>query len=375
MGVRFWVRRILHRRDSIGAGKVVLLPLALLGKAYGSLMTTRRALYRSGFFPSVHAGVPTVCVGNVTVGGTGKTPLVAEICRILQELGARPAVLTRGYRGRLRGRIAAVSDGTRVLLDPATAGDEPVLLAERLRNVPVMAGADRRLSSAEAIRRFGVNVLVMDDGFQHLRLRRDLNIVVVDATRPFGNTHCLPRGTLREPLAALADAHLFVLSRTDLVDAERKVRLKEELAALNPSAPIIETVHAPDVMRDPATGELRETAWLRGRKVVGFAGIGNPEAFFGELSRLGATVVETVAFPDHHPYSAADVARLAKWAGLTNAEALVTTEKDGMRLRPFLPLPVPVWTVGIQMDLGAGEAVLRRELAALLKAHAESPAG
>lgn len=375
MGVRFWVRRILHRRDSIGVGKVVLLPLALAGRAYGSLMTARRALYRSGFFHSTYAGVPTVCVGNVTVGGTGKTPLVAEVCRILQELGAHPAVLTRGYRGRLKGRIAAVSDGRHVLLDPATAGDEPVLLAERLRNVPVMAGADRRLSSAEAVRRFGVDVLVMDDGFQHLRLKRDLNIVVVDATRPFGNRHCLPRGTLREPLAALADAHLFVLSRTDLVDAERKVRLKEELAALNPRAPILETVHAPDVMRDPATGELRGTDWLRGRKVIGFAGIGNPEAFFGELSRLGATLVETVPFPDHHPYTIADVARLAKWAGLTNAEALVTTEKDGMRLRPFLPLPVPVWTVGIQMDLGAGEAVLREKLASLLVNRGAASAG
>jgi len=366
MAVRLWIRELLHRKDSGFFGKLALYPLAGAGLLYGAIQKLRRSLYKSGALRSYHAGVPTICVGNITVGGTGKTPLVAEVCRLLREMGVKPAVVTRGYRGSLKGRLSVVSNGKRVLLDPTEAGDEPVLLAWELPGVPVIAGADRRASSALARERFGAQAIVMDDGFQHLRLRRDMNIVVVDATRPFGSGHCLPRGILREPLGALAAADLFVLSRSDRVEPSRLAALKKRLGEKNPDALILEAVHAPSAVRDLYTDELRPLDTLVGRKVLAFAGIGYPEAFFLELRDLGAKVVESVPFPDHHPFSREDIDRLVKWSSLTNAEALVTTEKDGVRLKPFLPFPRAVWTVTIHMALGeAGTDLLAKHLARL----------
>ncbi len=351
MGLYFWVQELLRHPARGWAGKILLAPLVALGWLYGQGQAVRRWAYRRGFLASFRPPVPVISVGNVTAGGTGKTPCVEAICRLLLAAGLRPAVLSRGYGGRRRGPWAAVSDGTDLLLGPEGAGDEPVLLARRLPGVPVLVGADRRQTARAAVARFGAEVLVLDDGFQHLRLARDLDVVTLDARHPFGNGHCFPRGLLREAPRALAGADLVLVTRTRRSHPQRLAALHAEVGRLNPRAPFLRTAHAPLAVADLVTGELSPLERLRGLKVLAFAGIGTPEVFFQELEELGARVLEAVPYRDHHPFTRADLQQLERWAGLMNAQALVTTEKDGVRLAPFLPTAVPLLALRIEMAI------------------------
>lgn len=364
MGLYFLVRDLLTRPAVASWARLLLWPLAALGWVYGKVGAGRRRAYGRGWLRAWRAPVPVISVGNVTVGGTGKTPCVQAVCRVLAEAGLRPAVLSRGYGGRLPGPWATVSDGERVLLAPEQAGDEPVLLAQSLPGVPVLVGPDRRVTAREAVSRYGAQVLVLDDGFQHLKLARDLDIVAVDVTNPWGNGHCLPRGLLREPLSALAEAGLLVLTRTGRADARRVEAVGRAVHRRNHLAPILPTAHAAAAVVDLNAGGREPVARLKDLKVLAFAGIATPPVFFADLTALGARVVEAVPYPDHHPYTAADVKKLVEWAGLVNAQALVTTEKDAVRLAPFLPLPLPVLALGIEFRVTEGEDVFRRKVLA-----------
>lgn len=349
MELYFWLQDLLKHPARSLPGRVLLAPLAVLGWVYGRAQAGRRWAYRRGLLSSFRAGVPVISVGNVTAGGTGKTPCVEAICRLLLAEGVRPAVLSRGYGGRLRGAWAAVSDGRELLLGAEVAGDEPLLLARRLPGVPVLVGADRRQTARAAVEQFGAEVLVLDDGFQHLRLVRDLDIVTLDARHPFGNGHCFPRGLLREFPRALAAADLVLVTRTRRSHPQRLETLRAEVGRLNPRAPVLRTTHAPLAVADLVTGDLRPLEVLRDLKVLAFAGIGTPEVFFQELEELGARVLEAVPYRDHHPFTRADLAQLERWAGLMNAQALITTEKDGVRLAPFLPAAIPTLALRIEM--------------------------
>ncbi|MBI5016717.1 MAG: tetraacyldisaccharide 4'-kinase [Deltaproteobacteria bacterium] len=359
MGLYFLIQDLLTR-PAVGVGaRLLLLPLTAAGWLYGRVGGLRRWAYRRGVLQAFRAPVPVISVGNVTAGGTGKTPCVEAVCRILLEAGLKPAVLSRGYGGRIPGPWAAVSDGETVLLPPEQAGDEPVLLARRLPGVAVLVGRDRRTTAREAVARYGAEVLVLDDGFQHLRLARDLDIVAVDVTNPWGNGHCLPRGLLRERPAALADAGLVLLTRTGRVDARRIDAVSGAVRRWNRRSPMLPSTHTPASLVDLAGGPPRPVTDLAGWKVLAFAGIANPAAFFQDLEALGARVVEAIPFPDHHPYTAADVQKLTEWAGLVHAQAAVTTEKDGVRLVPFLPQPLPILALGIELRVREGEEVFR----------------
>lgn len=362
MGIYFLVKDLLSR-PAVGPGaRLVLLPLTVAGWLYGWLATARRWAYRHGVFRAYRAPVPVLSVGNVTVGGTGKTPCVDAVCRILLEAGLKPAVLSRGYGGKIPGPWAAVSDGLEVLLNPEQAGDEPVLLARRLPGVPVLVGRDRRVTAREAVARFGAEVLVLDDGLQHLRLARDLDIVAVDVTNPWGNGHCLPRGLLREPLEALAAADLVLLTRAGRAEPGRVEAVSRVVRRFSREAPVLPSTHASARIVDLHGGETQPTQILAGLKVLAFAGIANPSAFFQDLEALGARVVEAVPFADHHAYTAADVKKLAEWAGLVNAQAAITTEKDGVRLAPFLPLALPTLALGIELEVLDGQEVFRSKV-------------
>ncbi len=368
MGLYFWVKDLLSRPALGWVSRLGLGPLAAAAWAYGRVQAARRWAYRRGLVPSWRAGAPVISVGNILVGGTGKTPCVEAVCRMLQDAGRRPAVISRGYGGRFDGPWAAVSDGDRVLMSPADAGDEPVLLADRLPGVPVLVGRDRRRPAREAVDRYGADVLVLDDGFQHLRLRRDLDVVTVDVRNPLGNGHCLPRGLLREGPSALADADVVLLTRTRGVAPDRIASVRRDLARYAPEAPILCTGHVPVGLVDLATGEQRPLDELVGRKVLAFAGIGYPGPFFREVEALGARVLEAVPFPDHHPYTRADLDQLERWSGLMNAQILVTTEKDAVRLRPLLPLRLPVLALRIAFQVDGDPTPLRdRVLGALAR--------
>ncbi|MEW6490514.1 MAG: tetraacyldisaccharide 4'-kinase, partial [Thermodesulfobacteriota bacterium] len=348
-GLYFWVRDVLSRRAVGWAAQVLFLPLTLPAWGYGKAQALRRWAYRRRILRAEHPGVPVISVGNIAAGGTGKTPCVETICRVLLEAGLRPAVLSRGYKGSLRGGTGVVSDPDGVLLSPEEAGDEPVLLARRLPGVPVLVGRDRRATARLAAERFGVEVVVLDDGFQHLGLARDLDVVLLDARRPFGNGHCFPRGLLREAPGALAEADLVLLTRTRRADSQGVDDVRAAVRRHNLTAPVLPTAHTPRQVVDVATGEAGPLERLRGLKVLAFAGIGTPEAFFRELGDLGAKVLQSVPFPDHHRYTPADLEQVLTWARLMNAQALVTTEKDGVRLLAHLPLPLPVLATRIEM--------------------------
>lgn len=366
MGPYFWAKDLLSRPSAGGPAGVLLAPLALAGWVYGRVQAVRRQAYRRGWLPSVRVSVPVVSVGNVTAGGTGKTPCVQTVCRLLQQRCVRPAVLSRGYGGSLGGAVAAVSDGEQVLLGPDQAGDEPVLLANTLPGVPVVVGARRSQSARLAIEALGAEVLVLDDGFQHLRLARDLDLVMVDARVPFANGHCFPRGLLRESPRALRAADLVVLTRTRRVEPRRIEATRREVEVYLDGRPVLTAAHLPVALVDLANGAVHPLERLAGLKILAAAGIGQPELFFQDLKDLGAEVLQTVPYPDHHRFSTQEVTQLDQWAGLMRADAVVTTEKDGVRLRQFLPLSVPVLALRIEVRV-SDPAVLERALDSLLE--------
>lgn len=360
MQIHLWIREMLTHRARSAGWALVFLPLTAAAWVYGRLMALRRWAYRRGVLGSYRASVPVISVGNVTAGGTGKTPCVETVCRMLQAEGLRPAVLARGYRGSLGGRAAVVSDGATVLLGPEVAGDEPVLLARRLPGVPVLAGRHRAVTAEMAVSRFAVQVLVLDDGFQHLRLCRDLDLVTVDARHPFANGSCFPRGLLREPPGAVADADAVLVTRTRRADARKLDAVREIVRRCGASVPVLPTAHAPLSVVDLESGSTRPLESVRGLRVLAFAGIGTPDAFFREVEELGAHLLQSVPFPDHHRYRPEDLRQVEGWAGLMKAEALVTTEKDAIRLLGHLPLKLPVLAVRIAMEVLEGEEVLRK---------------
>ncbi|MEF8981477.1 tetraacyldisaccharide 4'-kinase [Thiohalorhabdus sp.] len=299
--------------------------LAPLGGMYCRVMRARRALYRRGLMEAERLPVPVVVVGNLTVGGTGKTPLVMALAARLRELGRHPGVVSRGY-GRKGQDVRAVSEGGKRLLNVAECGDEPALMADRL-GVPVVVGRDR----AEAVRRaaaLGCDCVVADDGFQRLSLARDRAFVVVDGDRGFGNARCLPAGPLREPVTALADADAVVAAGAPpLSQSVRRDETGPRHAQGGPSGwePAMGMVLEPDGLRGIRTKDRSpDLEWLQGLRVHAVAGIGAPERFFAILRRLGAEIVPH-PFPDHHDYAPADL-RFQEGA------PLVTTEKDAVKL-------------------------------------------
>lgn len=286
-----------------------------------------------------------ISVGNLTLGGTGKTPLVEAITARLQAHGRRVGVLSRGYGRQGRQRLVVVSDGQRCLVSAEVAGDEPVLLAQHLPGVPVVVGKDRYAAGLLAVQRFGLDTVVLDDGFQHVQLARDLDILTLDATQPFGTGRLFPRGDLRERPAAAARADAIVLSHwaPDMVVPDLNVP--------RPAPLLFHSRYDPLGVRILADGQRLPLASLVGQRLVAFCGIGHPESFRRLLVELGADVGAFSAFPDHHAYTPSELEALAATAKSQRARALITTEKDGVRLRRLRPLPYAVWELRIRVSI------------------------
>ena len=304
---------------------------------YAAAMRMRRWAYRRGLLPRRRAGAPVICVGNLTTGGTGKTPMVAWVVEHLKGLGRHPAILTRGYKA-----AAGLSDEAELL--------------RQLTGAAVVIDPDRAAAAARAVAD-GADVLVMDDGFQHLRLRRDLDVVLIDAINPFGFGRCLPRGLMREPPSALADAHAVVITHSDSVEAEHLAELRGELARLAPAAAFCAAVHRPTKVIDGSGVEAAPDA-LAGRKVFAFCGIACPESFVATLDRLGAAVAGVLELADHAVYTPQILQSIAAEAERADATA-VTTQKDYVKLAR-LDLPLPIWQLAVTMEIADGEADLRR---------------
>ncbi|HKG61367.1 MAG TPA: tetraacyldisaccharide 4'-kinase [Pyrinomonadaceae bacterium] len=305
---------------------IVLPPLSLL---YDAVTRTRLSLYRRGTFQTTKLDRPVISIGNITTGGTGKTPLVEYVARTIASQGKKVCILTRGYGRKDPHLQVIVSDAYGVLASPSEAGDEPYLLATKLTGqAAVISSADRIAAGQEAIKDFGTEVFVLDDGFQHLRLARDLNILCVDATNPWGGGRLLPYGRLRESLEGLTRADCVVLTRCDQVESVDGLR--EEVLQLTGGRPIFESRMRP--LRVVSLKNGPETIALPGR-VGAFCAVGNPSSFFESLTRLGYELGLERAFADHHAYSQSDVDALHQFARQTGANALITTAKDAVKLK------------------------------------------
>jgi tetraacyldisaccharide 4'-kinase len=289
----------------------------------------RGALYDAGILAATRASVPVVSVGNLAVAGAGKTPAVLAVAGRLLAAGRRPAVLSRGY-GASRTDDRVVSDGERVLLDAAEGGDEPVLLARRLPGLRVLCGADRGSLAGKAVA-LGADLLLLDDGFQHRRLRRDLDVVVLDAENPWGNGHCLPRGPNREPPSALGRAGLVWLAHVDRASPEALEGLRRLAVRETGGAPV-ESRHAPLDLVDGRLEHPAPLADLSGRRVGLLTGVARPGSVRRTVEGLGAQVVREFAFPDHHPFTQEQVQGALEETSRAGGSFLVTTEKDAVRL-------------------------------------------
>jgi tetraacyldisaccharide 4'-kinase len=363
---RYAVDVILERREG-GRANALKFVLGGFAKVYEQAVQIRLGLYRRRLFRPQELGCPVVSVGNLTVGGTGKTPVAEMLARELQRRGRRVAILSRGYKSvprpfsqRLRNKLfkhldlfppRIVSDGKDVLLDSRRAGDEPHMLAKNLPGVCVLVDKDRVKSGLHALRHFDSDVLLLDDGLQYQRLRHRIDVVLVDSQAPFGNEHLLPRGTLREPPANLRRASYIVVTKSGPKPDEA---LLARLRKLNRTAAIIECNHAPRHWQDLRTGENLPLDHLKGRHVGAMSGIARPESFEEGVRQLGAMVEISKAFADHHRFTKKEILRFLEWCDRRSLDALVTTEKDAVRFPDIDNPPVPMLFLRVEIEILRG---------------------
>jgi tetraacyldisaccharide 4'-kinase len=318
-----YIRDLWQGRRSGVADRLLQIVLKFVALLYRCSMGLRARCYRYGLLKTHTLPRPVISVGNITVGGTGKTPVTAWIARHLLQQGLRVAVLSRGYGGTLEGQTAIVSDGEKLLLTPDQSGDEPYLLASTVPGLMVVIGSDRYRAGTLAMEKATPDVFLLDDGYQHLRLHRDLNLLLLDCSKPFGNGQLLPAGPLRESISALQRADLILYTRCSTTT--KPAHLLKKL-------PFCLTSHHITSFHRLDTGDDISLESLHTARVAAFAGIADPEGFFTSLRLAGIQLQETLPLADHEPYGHATAASLEKLALQTGAAWLLTTEKDGVKL-------------------------------------------
>ncbi len=338
-----------------------------ISKVFQVIVKLRRWLYNVRILRDKTLGVQIIAIGNLTLGGTGKTPVVEKFARELQNAGRKVAILSRGYRSKpapLHQRLAnrmllradqtpprVVSDGKSLLLDSEMAGDEPYMLASNLRDVVVLVDKDRVKSGRYAIEKFGCDTLLLDDGFQYWKLRgRRHDIVLVDRQQPFGNEQLFPRGTLREPQSHLARAHTIFITKSDGNTSE----LRERISKLNSAAAVIECVHHPLYFEDVFSGERQGLDFLAGKKTASLSGIAQPEGFEQMLVKLGAELVYSKRFADHHRFTQQEVLNVINRSKKRAAGVIITTQKDAVRFPKIDRRDLPVYFMRVEIKIVAG---------------------
>ncbi|MCF7837257.1 MAG: tetraacyldisaccharide 4'-kinase [Candidatus Marinimicrobia bacterium] len=365
--IEFYVLGVIEGRRQGRGARVLRWFLRQLSYLFAGVVQGRLWLFRHGIRRYHTLGCQVVSVGNLTVGGTGKTPIVEIFGRSLARKGRRVAILSRGYKRReapwterLAQRLLhperrppplVVSDGSRLLLDSRTSGDEPYMLAANLRDVAVLVDKNRVKSGRYAIDKLGCDTLVLDDGFQYLALKHRLDIVLVDATNPFGNRLTLPAGILREQVRNIRRASFIFITKCEEGGAPE---LKQALRALNPEAEIAECRHSPKYLQDVYTGARQALDYLAGRRVAAISGIAAPEGFERSLERLRATVVYSERYADHHRYSQQEIIDVINQAGAHGAELIVTTEKDAVRFPRITRRDLPVHFLRVEIEMLSG---------------------
>jgi tetraacyldisaccharide 4'-kinase len=369
IGQQYFIELLTNKRASRfdNAAKGLLF---LLSRIYRRSVQFRIWLYDKRIFRPRALGCLVVSIGNLTCGGTGKTPVVEVFAKTLAQKGRKVAILSRGYRSKDRTLYEkfiavfkskkkevpprVVSDGKNLLLNSLTAGDEPYMLASNLKNVVVLVDKDRVKSGRYAISEFEADTLILDDGFQYLDLKPRLNIVLVDSKTPFDNHHVLPRGLLREPIKNIRRADYIFLSKSD--GSPRIKHLKSFIRKHNRKAEIIECCHKPLYLEDVFNSDLQiELNFLKGKKIAALSGIANPHSFEEFLEDFGAKIVCFERFADHHRYEQQEIIDFINRAARFGAQAVITTEKDAVRIPRLDRRDIPVYFMRVEIDIISGQ--------------------
>ena len=319
-----YFQELVSGKKSRVRDRILLALLRLLSHPYALVLRLRALGYGLGLLRSYRLPCPVISVGNLTLGGTGKTPMVAQLAAELIGRGRSVAVLSRGYGGTANGELVVVSDGKSILVPPERSGDEPYLLAQKVPGLIVVIGADRYRAAQLALREFKPDLFILDDGFQHLRLQRDLDILLLDATRPLANGYTLPAGFLREPVSAAKRADLVVYTRCGADEPQ-----------LFPEKPCCWTRHKISSVMPLGGGTPGGFEPLQGARITAFSGIASPGSFFDLLEGEGVSLTATISFPDHTSYGEDEIAAICRLKHASRSTLLVTTEKDAVKLAPF----------------------------------------
>ena len=364
---------LVHNKEVDGIAENTLTAiLYVFSKIYSLLVDIKLWGYRQGIFSRKKLDCFVISLGNVTVGGTGKTPTAQRLASDIRDMGYKVVILNRGYRAKWHGKVGIVSDGQRLHMTAADAGDEAFMLAKHLPKVPVLIGADRSVTGQYAIENFGAEVAILDDGFQHWQLERDMDILLVDAVNVFGNGYMLPRGTLREPISHISRADVCLLTKVDQAAEGSREYIRDTVHRYNDGAQIVESIHEPrrfiplaDWYVDIA-GEGVDVNQMRGRKIMAVSAIGNPASFEQTLSDLGVIIIESLRYPDHHDYSMLEMSDILRQAENMGAEAIVITEKDAVKI-PMEVVhagsTVPVYVICVEVNFQAGKDEFKALLA------------
>ncbi len=369
--MRSLFEKIQRENTASSIYSIVKLFFCIVSAFYWLGHRLRILAYQSGMVKPRKLKAKVISVGNITLGGTGKTPLVMYLAQKLKERGVRVVVLTRGYK-REKKELVELTGENKNNIHWTEVGDEPYLLASRLDHIPVVVSKDRGTSGVRAEKKYQAEVLILDDGFQHWRLFRDLDVVTIDSTNPFGNSKLFPAGILREPLSSLRRADVFVLSKADHVSD--KQNLVGVLRSCNQDAPIIESTYKinsierffGDSSKNRALRIRVEEGELKGKKVLAFSGIGNPVSFEKSLESLKVEILRHRKFPDHFFYQEADVLNLEEEAQKLGVDFMITTEKDSVRIPMMRGERVPLYVLKIDLMITMGEKVFWREIEGLL---------
>lgn len=356
--------KLIHgEKQGLLAGTLLFM-LRILSFIYGLGVDVKLALYRYNLLKRHKLPCQVISLGNITVGGTGKTPTAQRLAAIIRDEGHRVVILNRGYRAKYKGEVGLVSDGGKIYMSAAEAGDEAFLLAKNLPGVPVLIGKDRDITGDYAVRHFQAEVIIMDDGYQHWQLERDLDIVLIDTINIFGNSFLLPRGTLREPLENLSRAQVILLTKADQSTEDARSSIRDIVRQYNQDALIVESLHSPrcfieveEWYKGDLSKRMEPLETVRGKKVMALSAIGNPSSFEQTIVDIGAEVVYSARYPDHHSYSMAEMQQVMRRAVENGVYAIITTGKDAVKIpAEFIhsKRPLPIYMLDIELKFTEG---------------------
>ena len=333
--------------------------LSVISKGYSGIVKVRESLYKKEIFKSKKLPCTVISIGNITVGGTGKTPMTIYLAELMKNFGLKVVVVSRGYKGKAEKRGGIVSNEKKICMNTADAGDEPCMIAARLKGIPVIVGQDRFSAGSMAVKQFNPDVIIMDDAFQHLRIQRDINLVLLDNDLPFGNKHLLPRGILREPLSALKRGDAFVLTRADC----KNNGFPEELNAIACGTPVFRSSHVPYlntvVKCSTSEGKVKTESKesmnlniLKNKKLFLFSGIAKNRDFYNSVYSIEQKIKGFLEFPDHYFYTNNDIKKIIQSAIESDADCIVTTEKDYTRIGNKTSWPLDLIVTGVKISFG-----------------------